>query len=160
MHKSLTNSIEIWRTKIYTARIQVQNTSDEITARNVIATVKGTDLAEEVVLVGGHLDSWDLATGALDNGIGSFTITDIARTFRKLNLAPRRTVRFVLFMGEEEGLLGSTDYVEYLKSTGEIENIRYEFKQKHYDRVFRSNASKWDQTADSWTVNLPLIAFG
>jgi Zn-dependent M28 family amino/carboxypeptidase len=52
-------------------------------------------------VVGGHLDSWDLATGAIDNGIGSFSVLDIARCFKKLNLQPDRTVEFVMFMGEE-----------------------------------------------------------
>lgn len=107
------------------ARIQVKNKSEIITARNVIGTIPGSELPEEVVLIGGHLDSWDLATGALDNGIGSFTILDIARTFSKLNLTPKRTIKFVLFMGEEEGLLGSKDYVKTLKESGEIDNVRY-----------------------------------
>lgn len=93
------------------AQIDMTNFSGMIKARNVIATLKGTSLPNEKIVVGGHLDSWDLATGAIDNGIGSFSIIDMARTFKKLKLQTKRTVEFVMFMGEEQGLLGSKAYV-------------------------------------------------
>lgn len=109
------------------AKIEMNNVSDVIKARNVIATIPGTDLADEVILTGGHLDSWDLATGAIDNGIGSFSVIDIARTFKALDIKPRRTLKFVMWMGEEQGLLGSRHYVNNLKQTGEIENLKYVF---------------------------------
>ncbi|MCY7359405.1 MAG: M28 family peptidase, partial [Rudanella sp.] len=89
------------------AVIDMTNTSRKIKARNVVATIRGTEFPNEKIVIGGHLDSWDLATGAIDNGIGSFSVLDIARTFRKLKLKPRRTIEFVMFMGEEQGLLGS-----------------------------------------------------
>ncbi|KAA3437059.1 M28 family peptidase [Rufibacter hautae] len=95
-----------------TAKIDMTNNSGKIKARNVIATLKGTSLPNEKVVVGGHLDSWDLASGAIDNGIGSFSVIDMARTFQKLKLKPKRTIEFVMFMGEEEGLLGSEAYLE------------------------------------------------
>ena len=88
------------------AIIDMTNFSRKIKARNVIATLPGAKLATEKIVLGGHLDSWDLATGAIDNGIGSFSVLDIARTFKALKLKPRRTIEFVLFMGEEQGLLG------------------------------------------------------
>ncbi|WP_207431532.1 M28 family peptidase [Sabulibacter ruber] len=94
-----------------TAKVDMSNFSGKIKARNVIATLKGTSLANEKIVVGGHLDSWDLATGAIDNGIGSFSVIDMARTFQALKLKPKRTIEFVMFMGEEEGLLGSEAYV-------------------------------------------------
>ncbi|MCC9136120.1 M28 family peptidase [Pontibacter silvestris] len=94
------------------AQINMSNFSGIIKARNVIATLKGKSLPNEKVVVGGHLDSWDLATGAIDNGIGSFSVIDMARTFQALKLKPKRTIEFVLFMGEEEGLLGSKAYVK------------------------------------------------
>ncbi|RNI22000.1 M28 family peptidase [Rufibacter latericius] len=94
------------------AKIDMTNFSGKIKARNVIATLKGSGLPNEKVVVGGHLDSWDLASGAIDNGIGSFSVIDMARTFQVLKLKPKRTVEFVLFMGEEEGLLGSEAYLE------------------------------------------------
>ena len=94
------------------ASIKMTNHSNLIKARNVIATIKGKKLPQEKIVVGGHLDSWDLATGAIDNGIGSFSILDIARTFQALDLKPKRTIEFVMFMGEEEGLLGSKAMIE------------------------------------------------
>jgi hypothetical protein len=107
------------------ALIDMTNISRKIRARNVVATLTGSQFPEEKIIVGGHLDSWDLATGAIDNGIGSFAVMDIARTFKALKLKPKRTVEFVLFMGEEQGLLGSRAMVENLKKSGEIDKVRY-----------------------------------
>ena len=107
------------------ATIEMTNFSGLIKARNVIATFKGTEFPKEKVVVGGHLDSWDLATGAIDNGIGSFAILDMARTFKKLNLTTKRTLEFVLFMGEEQGLLGSRAYVDQAKKDKTIDQIVY-----------------------------------
>jgi Iap family predicted aminopeptidase len=107
------------------ATIDMTNKSRKIRARNVIATLKGSKLPDEKIVVGGHLDSWDLATGAIDNGIGSFAVMDIARTFKALKLKPKRTVEFVLFMGEEQGLLGSRAMVDGLKKAGKLDNVRY-----------------------------------
>ncbi|RZL29969.1 MAG: M28 family peptidase, partial [Pedobacter sp.] len=74
------------------ANLEMTNFSGLIKARNVIATFKGTQFPKEKIVVGGHLDSWDLATGAIDNGIGSFSVIDMARTFKKLGLSTKRTV--------------------------------------------------------------------
>ncbi|MFN8353926.1 MAG: M20/M25/M40 family metallo-hydrolase [Spirosomataceae bacterium] len=108
------------------AVIDMHNFSRMIQARNVIANYKGSDkkLSKEKIIVGGHLDSWDLATGSTDNGLGSFSVLDIARTFKALNLKTKRTIEFVVFMGEEQGLLGSRAMVQDLVKTKEIENIR------------------------------------
>lgn len=107
------------------AVIDMTNTSKKIRARNVVATIRGSKYPDEKIIIGGHLDSWDLATGAIDNGIGSFAIMDIARTFKALKLKPKRTVEFVLFMGEEQGLLGSRAMVEGLKKNGQLDRVRY-----------------------------------
>ncbi len=107
------------------AQIDMTNTSRKIRARNIVATLPGSKYPEEKIIVGGHLDSWDLATGAIDNGIGSFAIMDIARTFKALKLKPKRTIEFVLFMGEEQGLLGSRAMVEALKKSGQLDKVRY-----------------------------------
>src|SRR6185436_18285619 len=96
--------------KLY-SHITMTNFSGMIKARNVIGTIKGKTFPNEKIIVGGHLDSWDLATGAIDNGIGSFSVLDMARTFKALKLQPARSVEFVMFMGEEEGLLGSKAYL-------------------------------------------------
>jgi Zn-dependent M28 family amino/carboxypeptidase len=100
------------------------NRSDMVTARNVIAELRGSELPDEVVIVGGHLDCWDLATGATDNGLGSYSILDMARCLKASGLKPRRTIRFVLFMGEEQGLLGSRALVEHYRTTGELAKVR------------------------------------
>ena len=83
-----------------------------VEAHNVVADLPGTDKAEELVIVGGHLDSWDLGTGATDNGTGSVAAMEALRALAALKLRPRRTLRVLLFSGEEEGLMGSTAYVK------------------------------------------------
>ncbi len=83
---------------------------------NTVADLPGTDKADEVVILGAHLDSWDLATGSTDNGTGSMVVLEAARTLAKLNLKPRRTIRFVLFTGEEQGLIGSKEYIKAHKN--------------------------------------------
>jgi Iap family predicted aminopeptidase len=105
--------------------IKMTNYSGAIKARNVIATLPGTENPDEVIVLGGHLDSWDLATGAIDNGIGSFAVLDIARTFIANSLQPKRTTKFVLFMGEEQGLLGSRNYVAESINSGEIDKVKF-----------------------------------
>jgi hypothetical protein len=107
------------------SHIDMTNFSGMIKARNVIATIKGSSIPNEKIVIGGHLDSWDLATGAIDNGIGSFSVLDMARTFASLKLKPARSIEFVLFMGEEQGLLGSRAYVAASMKDKSIEQIRY-----------------------------------
>ena len=86
--------------------------TEPVQAYNVVADLPGTDKAEELVLVGGHLDSWDLGTGATDNGTGTVAAMETLRALAALKLRPRRTLRVVLFSGEEEGLMGSYAYVK------------------------------------------------
>ena len=113
------------KTKKVQAHLAMTNHSDVIKARNVVATLKGSELPEERIIIGGHLDSWDLATGAIDNGIGSFSILDMARAFTANKLNPKRTVQFVMFMGEEQGLLGSRYMVDQAVKDGSIESVKY-----------------------------------
>ncbi|WP_066509862.1 M20/M25/M40 family metallo-hydrolase [Rufibacter sp. DG15C] len=108
-----------------TANIQMTNKSAKIKARNVIANLKGSELPNEKIVIGGHLDSWDLATGAIDNGIGSFAVIDMARTLQALNLKPKRTIEFVMFMGEEQGLLGSEAYIEQATKDKSLDKIAF-----------------------------------
>jgi len=86
---------------------------ENVPVPNVIAEIPGSDpaLKDQVVLVGAHLDSWQPGTGAQDNGTGVATVLETARAIKAGGQPPRRTLRFVLFGGEEEGLLGSTAYV-------------------------------------------------
>ncbi len=102
---------QLSRGEAVVAHVQMQNSSEIRKARNVVATIPGASKKNEVILIGGHLDSWDLAEGAIDNGIGSFAILDIARSFKALDLKPARTIKFVMFMGEEQGLFGSRSMV-------------------------------------------------
>jgi carboxypeptidase Q len=77
---------------------------------NVVGEIRGRERPEEVVLVGGHIDSWDVGTGASDDGAGCVVTWDALRLMKKLGLRPRRTVRVVLFTNEENGLRGGLDY--------------------------------------------------
>ena len=81
------------------------------TSYNAIAEMAGTDKAGEVVMLGGHLDSWHAATGATDNAVGVAVMMEAARIITALGLKPRRTIRLALWGGEEQGLLGSKAYV-------------------------------------------------
>lgn len=81
-------------------------------ATNVIAEIPGTSRADEIVLFGAHLDSFDLGTGALDNGVNVVMLINVARQIINLGLKPERTIRFALWNGEEQGLVGSWKYTE------------------------------------------------
>jgi carboxypeptidase Q len=81
-----------------------------VDSENVIAEIRGREKPEDFVLLGAHLDSWDLGTGALDNGCNAAMVIDAARVIHASGTIPRRSVRFVLFTGEEQGLLGSAAY--------------------------------------------------
>lgn len=83
---------------------------------NVIAEIRGTEKPDEYVIVGGHLDSWDGATGALDNGTGVATTLEAARLLVAAGAKPKRTIRFMLWGGEEQGLLGSRAWIEQNKA--------------------------------------------
>ena len=82
------------------------------TSFNTIGEIRGTDKADEVIMLGGHLDSWHAATGATDNAIGCAIMMEAARILKTLGVQPRRTIRVALWSGEEQGLLGSIAYVK------------------------------------------------
>jgi carboxypeptidase Q len=81
-------------------------------ANNVVAEIKGDTYPDEIVLIGAHIDSFDLGTGALDNGANVSLVIDLARQITKLAIIPKRTIRFVLFNGEEQGMYGSWGYTQ------------------------------------------------
>lgn len=91
-----------------------------LTTANVIAEIRGREHPEQFVVLGAHLDSWELGTGALDNGCNAAMVIDALRAIRASGVQPRRSIRFVLFSGEEEGLLGSEAYARQHRD--ELEN--------------------------------------
>jgi carboxypeptidase Q len=102
--------------------INVQNkfTDGPVESSNVIGEIPGRERPDEIVVVGAHLDSWDLSEGATDNGTGSSSVLAAAEAILKSGQRPRRTLRFILFTGEEQGLLGSLAYVK--QHAGEMKN--------------------------------------
>ncbi len=91
---------------------------------NTVAEIPGSEKPDEVVIIGAHLDSWDLGTGATDNGTGSMAVLAAARALQKIGVKPKRTIRFVLFTGEEQGLVGSRAYVKAHQSElGKISGV-------------------------------------
>ncbi len=82
------------------------------TQHNVVAEISGTDKGQEVIMLGGHLDSWHAATGATDNAIGCAVMLEAIRVLQAVGATPRRTIRVALWSGEEQGLLGSQAYVK------------------------------------------------
>jgi hypothetical protein len=86
---------------------------------NTVAEIRGTELPGQAVILGAHLDSWDLGTGVTDNGTGSMVVLDVARAIAQSGLKPKRTIRFVLFSGEEQGLLGSRAYADAHAATAD-----------------------------------------
>lgn len=89
------------------------------TSYNVVGEIPGSDKADEIVMLGGHLDSWHSGTGATDNAAGSSIMLEAARIIQSMGLKPRRTIRVALWSGEEEGLLGSLAYVAQHFGTAE-----------------------------------------
>ncbi len=129
---------------------------------NVIAEIKGTEKPEECVIVGGHLDSWDGATGATDNAAGCATTIEAARILMAAGVKPKRTIRFMLWSGEEQGLLGSRKYVELNKDdvvksvsavfvhdggTNYVAGIRCTAAMRpHFEKVFAAAMTLDDRT--------------
>lgn len=131
------------------AKIEMKNDVGQMKGRNIIAKKIGSKFPNEKIVLGGHLDSWDLATGAIDNGVGSFSVMDIARTYKKLNLQNDRTIEFVLFMGEEVGLIGSKYYVNQALKDGSINQIKV---MSNMDMT--TNPKSYYSTMES---NLPIL---
>jgi carboxypeptidase Q len=93
-----------------------------IEQENVVGEIRGYEKPDEVVILGAHLDSWELGTGALDNGCNAALVIEAARAIKATGLLPRRTIRFVLFSGEEQGTIGSYEYVKAHRA--ELDKIR------------------------------------
>lgn len=95
-----------------TVDLKVEFQDEDLNGYNTIAEIPGTDKADEIVMLGGHLDSWQAGTGATDNGAGCAVMMEAMRIIQAQGLKPRRTIRIGLWTGEEQGLLGSRAYVK------------------------------------------------
>jgi Zn-dependent M28 family amino/carboxypeptidase len=91
--------------------LKVKFNEDDLMAYNTVAEIPGTDLKDQIVMLGAHMDSWHSGTGATDNGAGVAATMEAVRILAMLNLKPRRTIRIALWSGEEQGLYGSKAYV-------------------------------------------------
>jgi Zn-dependent M28 family amino/carboxypeptidase len=96
--------------------------SGPIEQENVVAEIRGYEKPDEVVILGAHLDSWELGAGALDNGCNAALVIEAARAIKAMGIVPKRTIRFVLFTGEEQGTIGSFAYVK--SHVAELDKIR------------------------------------
>ncbi|MGA9529836.1 MAG: M20/M25/M40 family metallo-hydrolase [Terriglobales bacterium] len=105
MARLLKNGVAVW------ADLAIPNkVGGPIKTWNVIGEIRGREKPDEFVVLGAHLDSWELGTGALDNGCNAALVIDAMRAIKASGLKPRRTIRFILFSGEEEGMIGSRKY--------------------------------------------------
>jgi Zn-dependent M28 family amino/carboxypeptidase len=97
-----------------TVQARVENRIGKTPVRqfNTVAQIRGTQWPGQTVILGAHLDSWDLGTGVTDNGTGSMVVLEAARIIAQSGLKPKRSIRFILFSGEEQGLIGSRAYAE------------------------------------------------
>jgi len=146
--------------------IQAKFVPGPIAVYNTVGEIKGTEKPDEFVVIGAHLDSWDLGQGTTDNGTGSTVVLESARTLGKLakmGVRPKRTIRFVLFTGEEEGLHGSREYVKRHKDempktsmalvhdtgTGRVQEIPIQ--------GFESGSAKATQVKDLLNEELPAV---
>lgn len=129
------------------------DTLSDTLSYNVIAEIKGTEYPEEIIVVGGHLDSWDMGQGAHDDGAGCMQSMEVLHIFKELNIKPKRTVRIVLFMNEENGLRGGKKYAQEAKAKGENHIAAIEsdaggstphgFSSECIDSLKRVNFVKW-----------------
>ncbi|XP_014671989.1 PREDICTED: LOW QUALITY PROTEIN: carboxypeptidase Q-like [Priapulus caudatus] len=111
-------------------------------SRNVVAEIVGHKFPEEVVLVSGHLDSWDVGQGAMDDGGGAFISWEVLTVLKKLKLRPKRTIRLVLWTGEEEGIIGGQEYFR-----------RHHSNISNFDMVMESDSGVFTPNAVSFQGN-------
>jgi len=111
----------------YPGRVRIHldmpnKTGGPVEQQNVVGEIRGYEKPDETVILGAHLDSWELGTGALDNGCNAALVIEAARAIKATGLLPRRTIRFILFSGEEQGTIGSYEYVKAHRA--ELDKVR------------------------------------
>jgi len=97
-------------------------TLPDVPSRNIIAEIKGSEKPEEIVVLGGHIDSWDVGQGAMDDAGGCFAAWEAVMLMKELGLQPKRTVRVVMWTNEENGLRGATAYRDMVQKNGTLKN--------------------------------------
>ena len=103
-------------------KVYLQNNSmmkEEVLSYNVIGEIRGSEKPEEIIAVGGHLDSWDVGEGAHDDGAGCMQAIEVLRIYKEMGWKPKRTLRAVMWMNEENGLRGGQEYAKVAKAKGE-----------------------------------------
>ncbi len=114
---------------------------------NIIGDLKGTEFPDEIITVGGHLDSWDVNEGASDDGTGVVQTIEILRAFKALGFQPKHTIRFVLFANEENGTRGAKKYAEEAK----IKNEKHIFALESDAGGFTPRGFGFTVKPESWT---------
>lgn len=118
----LARTVEAYPGKVRVHFDMPNKVAGPIEQQNLVGEIRGYEKPDEAVILGAHLDSWDLGTGALDNGCNAALVIEAARAIKASGLLPRRTIRFVLFSGEEQGTIGSYEYVK--AHHAELDKIR------------------------------------
>ncbi len=126
--------------------LEVQFYTNDLMSYNTVAEIPGTDLKDQVVMLGGHMDSWHAGTGATDNGVGVAAAMEALRIIKACDLHPRRTIRVALWSGEEEGLFGSKAYVTrhfgYYTNTSSSEAARRAPRDRREEIAVNSSESE------------------
>jgi hypothetical protein len=125
---------------------------DDVQSFNVIGEIKGSTHPDEIIVVGGHLDSWDLGDGSHDDGAGCVQSMEVLRLFKEIGYAPKRTIRVVLFMNEENGLRGGKKYAEVAQKNNENHIFALESDSGGFTpRGFSFDSSEADfKRVESW----------
>jgi len=126
---------------------------------NVIGEIRGTEYPDELIVLGGHLDSWDVGDGAHDDGAGCMQAIEVVELFNRLNIKPKRTIRTVLFINEENGSMGAKEYGDYALSSEQIHVAAIESDRGAYNPVgfnVDSDSTKLIKKIESWLQYLKL----
>jgi len=142
---------------------------DDVQSFNVIGEIKGSTHPDEIIVVGGHLDSWDLGDGSHDDGAGCVQSMEVLRLFKEIGYTPKRTIRVVLFMNEENGLRGGNKYAEVAQKNNENHIFALESDSGGFTpRGFSFDSSEadfkrvlgWKKLLEPYQVNMLIQGFG
>ncbi len=127
----------------------------EVESHNVIGEIKGSEFPNEIIVVGGHLDSWDVGQGAHDDGAGCMQSMDVLYLMKRIGYKPKRTIRCVLFMNEENGLKGGLKYAEEAKANA---NEKHIFAVESDAGGFSPRGFSFDAEADIFTEKFKKVS--